>query len=222
MTGVQVLVRNLGRIPYTHGIELQKELAIKYQNANQRRVAGEILFCEHDAVYTFGLRQKEYALEAARLERLGAQVFKVGRGGLTTFHGPGQLVCYPVVNLRQLKLGVREYVRCLELAVIGACAVFSIKAETTSCTGVWVGDQKLCSLGIQVTHGVAFHGLGLNCSNDLSWFGHIVPCGIEGKGVTSLSRLLNKTVYPNEVIPALVESLSRTMKVECVHESQEL
>ena len=129
MTGVQVLVRNLGRIPYTYGIELQKELAIKYQNANQRRVvcyclfygvhvnkfstlpthththtkctqAGEILFCEHDAVYTFGLRQKEYALEAARLERLGAQVFKVRLRRPQTYFGlPIWLTYIQVPNL---------------------------------------------------------------------------------------------------------------------------
>lgn len=216
---MQVLVRKLGRIPYAYGIELQKELVSKCQNTTQGSVAGEVLLCEHDAVYTFGLRQTEYALEAPRLEKLGAQVFKIGRGGLTTFHGPGQLVCYPVVNLRQLKLGVREYVRCLELAVIEACAKFKIKAETTCCTGVWVGDQKLCSLGIQVSHGVAFHGLALNCCNDLSWFRHIVPCGIEGKGVTSLSQLLNRTVFPEEVIPALVQGLSDTLKVKCVSES---
>ncbi|CAI8033150.1 Putative lipoyltransferase 2, mitochondrial [Geodia barretti] len=137
----------------------------------------------------------------------------VRRGGLATFHGPGQLVCYPILNLRALNVGIRDYVHCLEKAVVATCTDLGVAAHTTNCTGVWVGPQKVCALGIQVSHGVSFHGLGLNCCPNLSWFDHIVPCGIPDLQVTSLSYQLNRTVTPDEVAPLLVKNLAHCLSI---------
>uniref|UniRef100_A0A8C1II11 lipoyl(octanoyl) transferase n=1 Tax=Cyprinus carpio TaxID=7962 RepID=A0A8C1II11_CYPCA len=121
--------------------------------------------------------------EAQAQERTRCQ----SRGGLITFHGPGQLVCYPVLNLGCFRKSVRWYVCELERTVIKTCGQFGIEASTSPDTGVWAGDNKICAIGIHCGRYITSHGLALNCNTDMSWFDNIVPCGIMGKGVTSLS-----------------------------------
>lgn len=158
-----------------------------------------LLLCEHDPVYTIGLRTDPYPdSDLDRLRTTGAHVHKTDRGGLITYHGPGQLMCYPIIHLGALKQGIRWYVSRLEQTVIDVCGVFGVGAKTSRHTGVWVRDAKICAIGIHCSRRVTSHGLALNCDVDLSWFDHIVPCGLRGMGVTSLSRETRRSVAVKE------------------------
>ncbi|XP_037533626.1 putative lipoyltransferase 2, mitochondrial [Nematolebias whitei] len=200
-----VEVVRLGLLSYQEGLRLQQV----YLNRLQSSPAHALLLCEHPPVYTTGIRHKPYPgalLDQLRL--LGADVHRTNRGGLITFHGPGQLVCYPVLNLCSFKKSVRWYVGQLEKTIITLCSRFGIEATTSPHTGVWVGDNKICAIGIHCGRYVTSHGLALNCNTDLSWFRHIVPCGIEGKGVTSLSCELQRDVSVEEAIPHLLDAFA--------------
>lgn len=165
---------------------------------------------EHTPVYTIGIRTKHYALkEEENLRRLGAEFYKTNRGGLITFHGPGQLVVYPIINLKRFKPSIKWYVCTLEKVVIDICQQYELNAETSPHTGVWVNDKKICAIGIHGSRYVTTHGFALNCSTDLEWFSHIVPCGIEGKGVTSMSQELCRTVSPCDVLPQLINCFAK-------------
>ncbi|KAK6012796.1 lipoyl(octanoyl) transferase [Ostertagia ostertagi] len=161
-----------------------------------------ILAVEHSPVYTVGIRSKLYSQEEeTRLKALGADFFRTSRGGLITFHGPGQLVMYPIFDLKRIAprpIGVRRYVELLEQVIIN-CATEDFHISNvgrTQHTGVWVGEnRKLAALGIAVSHGVSYHGLALNCNTDLSWYDHVVGCGIEGAEATSLSRECHRDVF---------------------------
>ena len=149
-----------------------------------------ILLCQHHPVYTVGIRTKDYIdqTEKARLMQLGAEFIYTDRGGLITFHGPGQLVCYPILNLKQYNLSLRCYIHKLEEVIMQTCHKFGVATHRTDDVGIWVGDNKIAAIGVHCQRHVTSHGLALNCNTDLSWFSHIVPCGLEGKSVTSLTR----------------------------------
>merc|ERR1712043_10028 len=175
--------------------------------------------------YTTGIRSNVYDVnEELRLQNLGAEFYRSNRGGLITFHGPGQLVAYPILDLRQfvpntsnqsgMKLtlmGMKWYVDTLEEIVIQTLGKnFGLIGYRSPDTGVWVQDsegkeKKICAMGVHNSDLVTCHGLALNCDIDLSWFDHIVPCGIEGKGVTSLTNQLQKTITVQETQSKLVK-----------------
>jgi lipoyl(octanoyl) transferase len=171
---------------------------------------GILLVLEHDPVYTVGLRSHRYPESVETdLRRLGADFHRTNRGGLITFHGPGQLVVYPILHLRHWGLGVKSYVYNLEQAIIEACQKLGVQGERSpKYTGVWIGKSKIAALGIHTGNFVTTHGLAVNCSTDLRWFETIVPCGIQGRAVTSLSNELGKTVDIGEVIPIFLKSLA--------------
>ncbi|KAI9101940.1 hypothetical protein DFS34DRAFT_567297, partial [Phlyctochytrium arcticum] len=147
-----------------------------------------VLLLQHPPTYTAGRRLKgSDASEGERLRKLGAGYFETLRGGQTTFHGPGQLVGYPILDLRKMGLGVRNYVCTLERFLIDTCSKYGIQAARTQDTGVWVEDRKIAALGIQVRQHITSHGFALNANVDLEWYKHIVPCGLEGKSVTSVA-----------------------------------
>ncbi|XP_077398265.1 octanoyl-[acyl-carrier-protein]:protein N-octanoyltransferase LIPT2, mitochondrial [Festucalex cinctus] len=206
-----VEVVRLGLLPYQEALRIQ-EAYVKRCKAG----AGELhalLLCQHPPVYTTGIRQKGRPLaELERLRLLGAQVHNADRGGLITFHGPGQLICYPVLDLAAFKKSVRWYVSQLEQTAILACASLGVEASTSPHTGVWVGDNKICAMGIHCSRYVTSHGLALNCDTDLAWFRHIVPCGLEGKGVTSLSAELRRRVGVDEAVPHLLDAFARNFR----------
>ncbi|KAJ1364041.1 Lpl-1p [Parelaphostrongylus tenuis] len=158
--------------------------------------------------------------EENRLRRLGADFHRTSRGGLITFHGPGQLVIYPIFDLKRIAarpVGVRRYVEMLEQVVIECTSSdFGIvDVCRTEHTGVWVGgNRKLAALGIAVSHGVSYHGLALNCNTDLSWFDHIIGCGIEDAEATSLSRECNRDITVEETIPKMVQRFSSVFDCE--------
>ncbi|KAL7831963.1 hypothetical protein AOLI_G00295110 [Acnodon oligacanthus] len=209
-----VSVVNLGRIAYRSALQIQQRY-IKQHFDSSGQIPNTVLLCEHYPVYTVGIRRAQYpAEEEQRLKDLGADFSRTNRGGLITFHGPGQLVCYPILNLGCFKKSVRWYVCKLERTVIEMCSKFRIKASTSPDTGVWVGNNKICAIGIHCGRYVTSHGLALNCNTDLLWFENIVPCGIVGKGVTSLSRELGRDVTIEEATPVLLEAFSEQIVMD--------
>ncbi len=170
-----------------------------------------LLLVEHEPVFTWGKRTKREHLGAGpeALAALGADTFEVERGGEVTYHGPGQLVGYPIIYLGSAKCGkdLHKYMRALEQVCIDVAASYGIKAgRLEGITGVWVGNNKLAALGTRVSKWVTLHGFAINVSNEpLQWFSHVTPCGIKGKGVTSLETLLGH-------VPDMGDVDSRTIK----------
>ncbi|RKP15088.1 hypothetical protein BJ684DRAFT_7578 [Piptocephalis cylindrospora] len=185
-------------VSYTKALRLQEALVtrrIERIKAGGAEMGTDLLLLlQHPPTYTTGRRflGKTDPEEKRRLESLGAEFIETPRGGLTTFHGPGQLVGYPILSLPSYKLGVRAYVEKVEQVLIDVCSDFKIKASTSPDTGVWVKEDKVAAMGIQVRRHVTSHGFALNCNVDLGWYNHIVPCGLVGKGVTSLTKEIMK------------------------------
>ena len=176
----------LGPIGYAAALDLQREL---HSRVADGEMDGALLLLEHSHVYTLGRRGKldDILAPADRLSSLGAEVHHADRGGEVTYHGPGQLVGYPIVDLRRLRMRPLEYVRALERLLIETLSDFGIAAEAEGHpTGVWTGGAKIAAIGVRVSRGVATHGFALNVSPDLGYFEHIVPCGIEDCRVTSM------------------------------------
>jgi len=200
-------VRQLGIVPYAEGLRLQGEL-VAARRAEQ--IPDTLLLLEHPHVITLGSSADEahVLLGEAERERLGIEIFEVGRGGGVTYHGPGQLVAYPILDLRPLGRDLHEYLRRLEEALIRTASALDVPAwRRDGLTGVWTARGKLAAVGVRVSsQWISSHGVALNVSSDLSFFEAIVPCGIEGEGVTSLSRELGRTVELGEAATALVES----------------
>lgn len=186
----EILVVRCGIVPYEAAREAQSRL----QERRQRGAIPDVLLLlEHTPVYTRGRRSspEELPMGAEWYEAQGIEVRDTDRGGRVTYHGPGQLVAYPIVSLAPYGDDVHEYVRRLERVMIEALADHGVEAEVVEgLTGVWVGGRKIGSIGVHVSRGVTTHGLAVNVSNDLQPFEWIVPCGIEGVAMTSLSREL--------------------------------
>jgi len=209
---VPLEVRRLGVVGYQAGLDLQRELV-------ERRKRGEIpdqlLLLEHPDVITLGVKTRDdlsHVLESPEsLAAKGIGLFETGRGGDVTYHGPGQLVGYPILDLKPDRCDVHRYVRDLEDALIRAVAEFGVTAgRVKGLTGIWVGpeghEDKLAAIGVRISRWVTSHGFALNVNTDLSRFGLIVPCGIVGRGVTSLERLLGRQVPMDEVEGAVVRA----------------
>jgi lipoyl(octanoyl) transferase len=198
-----VLFCRLGTVDYAEAHRLQKELQAK-------RIAGEIddcvLLLEHPPVLTLGRSAKRQHVLAPRetLEARGVSVHEVGRGGDVTYHGPGQLVAYPIIDLKPDRRDVRKYVWSLEETMIRTCMDFGVSAtHVEGLNGAWIADRKVGAVGVRISRWVTMHGLALNVNSDLTYFDLIVPCGIPDKTVTSLSAELGRTVYVADVIDPL-------------------
>lgn len=186
-----IKVWKLGMISYDTALKIQMALARRQLDAVKRGLdenLDTILLVEHKPVFTVGLRDTTSVDEIGRLKKLGAEFKKTNRGGLITFHGPGQLVVYPIINLKNYKTSVKWYVNSLEETVLNVCNELGVKGMRSPHTGVWVEDNKIASIGIHASRYITTHGLSINCNNDLSWFDNIDPCGIEDKGVTSFTK----------------------------------
>jgi len=187
-----------------------------------------LVLVEHNPVYTTGIRSEEYSqAEEDRLKGLGADFVRTKRGGLITFHGPGQLVAYPILNIkdfapensrRKSLLGMKWYVSTLEQLVIDLIKEWGLVGTRSPHTGVWVGNNKICAMGVHNSNMVTCHGLALNCNTDLRWFNHIVPCGIQGAGVTSLTQEVGKerVVTVEEVKDLFVKQFMKTFNCEII------
>ncbi len=213
-------LRDLGRIEYGDAFERQRELV-------ERRKRGEIpdqfLIVEHPHTLTLGRNGKmEHLLaEDSLLKREGVSFYPTDRGGDITYHGPGQIVGYPILDLREWKRDVGAYVRGLEETMIGAVGEFGIEAgRIQGLTGVWVNGAKLAAIGVHVSRWVTSHGFALNVDTDLRYFGYIVPCGLS-RPVTSMARL-GATASRKEVTDALARHFARVFDCEIVSAEMEM
>ncbi len=208
----QILVQNIGRKSYKAVWDLQKEM-------QQQRIKGEIddtlILVEHDPVYTLGKNANEDHLLQSRDESI--DVFNIERGGDITFHGPGQLVVYPILDLSNYKKSVSWYMRTLEQVLIDTLIEFKIIAQRNEgLTGVWVGDKKIAALGVRISRWVTMHGFSLNVNPDLSFYDGIIPCGIFDHGVTSMEQLLGETQNNDNVKNMVIEKFNKCfIKGEC-------
>ncbi|GAB0093933.1 Putative lipoyltransferase 2, mitochondrial [Sergentomyia squamirostris] len=206
-----------GRLDYVKALRLQQYFVKKAKGADEaaKDFRNVLILTEHDPVYTVGIRSEVYSeAEANRLRQLGAEFHRTNRGGLITFHGPGQLIAYPILNLQNFQPSIRWYVGKIEETVMNMCKKYKIEAGRTCDMGIWVRDKKICALGVHVSQSITSHGLALNCNTDLSWFNNIVPCGIKGKGVTSLSQQLGRDVDIGEVTPHFLDSFKATFECD--------
>jgi lipoyl(octanoyl) transferase len=208
---------------YSEAWQRQEEM---FNTLLEAKLAGKeyvnsIILCEHPHVYTLGRSGKEsnMLLSEERLKAIGATLFHIDRGGDITYHGPGQLVCYPIINLEEFSLGLRQYIGVLEQAVINVCGSYGIEAgRLEGATGVWLDAhspraRKICAIGVRSSRFVTMHGLALNVNTDLRYFSYINPCGFIDKGVTSLSRELGVDVPMAEVKRRLDSELRSLLKL---------
>lgn len=183
-----------------------------------------LIFCEHPHVYTLGKSGKEdnLLINEAMLKERGAQFYRINRGGDITYHGPGQLVMYPIFDLDHFFTDIHKYMRYLEEAVILTLAEFGIKGgRVDGLTGVWIdggtsNERKICAMGVKSSRWVTMHGIALNVNPDLSYFNHIVPCGIEDKSVTSIEKELKSKVDIQKVQEALEENMANIFDFDYV------
>lgn len=212
---------NWKHIKYSDAWERQTEIfnSIIDARKNGEPYENRIIFCTHPHVYTIGRHghSENMLIDSARLAVLGAEVFRIDRGGDITYHGPGQLVCYPILCLEDFHLGLKDYIHLLEEAVIRTCSHYGISGERVEgATGVWIDkgtprERKICAIGVRSSHFVTMHGLALNVSTDLSYFNYINPCGFVDKGVTSISRETGREVSLSEVTDILQEELLKLL-----------
>jgi lipoyl(octanoyl) transferase len=207
-------VEQVGLIDYAAALQLQRE-RVAQRKAEQ--IPDTLLLLEHPHVYTLGRNasRKNLLFSEERRQALRAQVYETDRGGDVTYHGPGQLVGYPIFDLAQHRRDVAWYMRSLEEVFIGVARDYGIEVgRSAGAPGVWIGDEKLVAMGVHLSRWVTSHGFALNVNTDLSYFNWIVPCGLPGKGVTSLAKLLGKKVPMEDVIGKVVAHFSKVFGMD--------
>lgn len=227
----EILYKDLGLMGYSECWDYQRllferMLAAKAGDAEARaqieREAGWLLLVEHNPVYTLGKSGKDenMLVSESYLRSIGAEFFHIDRGGDVTFHGPGQVVGYPILDLERIGIGLRDYIDALEGAVIDLCREWGIEAgRVAGASGVWIeGDspraRKICAIGVRSSRYVTMHGFALNVNTDLRYFSHINPCGFVDRGVTSLRKELGHEVDMELVKSQIVKYLSEKLKIE--------
>lgn len=229
----QVVFRDLGLIDYKEAWDYQEKLfqeIIDIKSRNRKEgtnmaTQSHLLFCEHPHVYTLGKSgdEKNLLVNKEYLKSRGATFYKINRGGDITYHGPGQIVGYPILDLDNFFTDIHKYLRLLEEAVIKTIAEYGLEGERSSGeTGVWldVGKltvRKICALGVRSSRWVTMHGFAFNVNADLSYFGNIVPCGILDKSVTSLQEELGCVLDIEEVKEKLKNHLASTFEMELIN-----
>ena len=220
-------------MPYKECWEYQQSLFndLLAKQGDGSDFAGTIIFVEHPAVYTLGKSGKmsNMLISEEYLKSLGAEFYHIDRGGDITFHGEGQVVCYPILDLEKLGIGLRRYIEILEQSIIETVAEYGIEGRRLEgATGVWLCDEaeqpggekvqrnwrKICAIGVKASRFVTMHGLALNASTDLKWFTMINPCGFVDKGVTSISKELEREVSFDEASKVLCEKLLANFGLE--------
>lgn len=228
----KVIIHRLGLIDYEQAWAYQEVLfneiiALKIKNRNENTAVlpkNHLLICEHPHVFTLGKSGKEehLLLDKNQLRDYQASFYKINRGGDITYHGPGQLVVYPIFDLEQFFTDIHKYMRYLEEAVITTLLAYGIVSERMAGqTGVWldtntVNARKICAMGVKSSRWVTMHGLGFNVNADLSYFNHIVPCGIPDKAVTSMANELGDTVEMDELSNKLVANMAKLFNFQLI------
>jgi len=211
-------VEQLGLVDYAKGLCVQRDRAAARK---ADLIPDTLLLLEHPHVYTLGRNAKKdnILLSAEQLTTRGVQVFEIDRGGDVTYHGPGQLVGYPILDLAQHRRDIAWYMRTLEEVLIAVARDYGIEAKRLAgAPGVWVGNDKLAAMGVHISRWVTSHGFAFNVNTDLRYFGWIVPCGLRDKGVTSLQKLLGRQVDMDEVAERAVHHFGEVFDLEMVKE----
>lgn len=207
---------NLDRIDYLEAWELQKEVF----NARLNDKIDDVLFLlEHPHTYTLGKTAEKQNLVSSEkyLNKHNISVYEIDRGGDITYHGPGQIVGYPILDLAGWEKDTHKYLRALEEVIIKTCNAFNLKAgRNTDYTGVWIDDKKIAAIGIKVSRWITMHGFAFNINTDLSLYNGIIPCGITDKGVTSLQKELSKKIDLTEVKNKIVDNFKEVFKYDKV------
>ena len=209
-------VEQFGVLDYADGLRLQRE-RVAARKAGV--IPDTLLLLEHPHVYTLGrnARKENLLISPEQLAACGAQVFEIDRGGDVTYHGPGQLVGYPILDLIQHRRDIAWYMRSLEEVLIGVAGEYGLEAgRLAGAPGVWVGNDKLAAMGVHISRWVTSHGFAFNVNTDLRYFDRIVPCGLRDKGVTSLQKLLGRRIEMDEVAEKVVLHFGRVFKLEMV------
>ena len=220
-----VILQNLGLQSHAAVMKIMNTIKAEKKSFLRKEImdepADQLLICEHKPVYTVGIRKKDYLdlKVIEKLKSLDAEFCYTDRGGLITFHGPGQLVCYPVLNLEHYTPSVRWYICQLEEVLIKTCNEFGIEGVRTENVGIWVGDNKIAAVGVHCRQYITSHGIALNCNADLSWYDHIVPCGLHGKGVTSISKELRMDVTIGQVSSLFIRNFEKKFNCKVVNQN---
>ncbi|MCF8377953.1 MAG: lipoyl(octanoyl) transferase LipB [Bacteroidales bacterium] len=206
-----------GLIKYQEAWDFQKELHKKLldlKQSGEKVIEQYLLYCEHPHVYTLGKsgHQENMLIQGDFLKKINAEFFKIDRGGDITYHGPGQIVGYPVFDLESMNIGIRSYIGLLENAVIKTLAEYNIQADRLEgAIGVWLKKNheqsavKICAIGVKVSRMISMHGFALNVNTDLNYFNYINPCGFIDKGVTSMEKELGEKINISEVKTILLK-----------------
>ena len=224
----RVLYRDLGRMGYSECWDLQLSLFERMLSwkregkAQSQENAGELLLVEHDHVYTLGKsgKQQNMLISEEYLRQIGAEFFHIDRGGDITYHGPGQIVGYPILDLEQVGISLRDYIDSIEESIIGVCREWGVEAgRIAGASGVWIEPdspraRKICAIGVRASRYVTMHGFAMNVKTDLKYFNHINPCGFVDRGVTSLEKELGHEVDFEMVKSQIVKHLSEKLKIE--------
>ena len=225
----KVIIKNLGSVDFEESFKIQKQIQneiidIKLNNRKNNlnlSTPNYLLFMEHNHVYTLGNSgdDKNLLFNEKELDKKGIKFIKTNRGGDITYHGPGQLVCYPIFDLENFYTDIHRYLRDLEEIIVGTLDHFGIVAfGNPNETGVWLdigskNERKICAMGIKVSRWVTMHGLALNVNTDLSYFEGIIPCGINNKGVTSINNELSQKVDLKKVREIMIKNFEKKFNV---------
>jgi len=206
----EIEIRRLGVVKYGEALDLQKQLV---EERKADRIPDQLLLLQHPPVITLGVKSRDdrsHVLATSEaLERDGVELVETGRGGDVTFHGPGQLVGYPILDLRPDRCDVHRYVRDLEAVMIRTAAAFGITAmRQPGLTGAWVGNEKLAAIGVRIARWITSHGFAFNVTTNLDHFNLIVPCGISDKSVTSLQKVLGRGVSMGDAEDATIAAIA--------------
>ncbi len=207
--GTALEVRDLGLIPYAEALALQSDLVVRRRTGD---IPDQLLLLQHPHIITLGTAssRSHVLADESRRQDLGIDLIDVGRGGDVTYHGPGQLVAYPILDLKPDRKDVHRYLRDLEAVLVRTLDEIGIRGEPVpDLTGVWVGGRKIAAIGVRISSGwITSHGFALNVSNDLSYFETIVPCGIQDVSVTSVSLELGRPVGVTDIVGIVSEGFS--------------
>lgn len=205
-------ILDLGRMSYNSAWDIQKEYHKKVVSGKE---PDTLIIVEHEPVYTLGKSANDNHLLQSASEEI--QVFRIERGGDITFHGPGQIVVYPILDLNRFVKSVSWYMRTLEKIIIDTLSDFEIKAELKDgLTGVWVGDEKIGAQGVRISRWVTMHGFALNVNTDLKYFGGIIPCGIFEYGVTSMEKIIGRKQNIKKVKYNIIQNFNRFFNLEYI------